>query len=411
MNEREKLTLSVSELNEYLRMQMEGDRVLCDLWVRGEISNFVNHRSGHWYFTLKDPEAQVKAVMFKFNAMRARFLPKDGMKVLLHGRVSVYTQAGQYQIYAEEIQPDGVGSLALQFEQLRRKLETEGLFDPRRKKPIPKYPARIGVITSPTGAAIQDIKNILGRRFPCAEVFLFPSLVQGDGAAEQLIGGLLFFEQVYPVDVIILGRGGGSMEDLWAFNDEMLARTVADCRIPVISAVGHESDFTICDFVADLRAPTPSAAAELAVPDRRELSGMLSGMREQMAYAVSQKISMEKKTVAKLSSARVFAKPDGLLDPIRMRVADLTRRTDAAVDRAVERKKSELGKLCAKLEALNPMGVLSRGYAAVSRGEDLILRAGSVRAGDELKIRFADGVVCATAKETGDKNGKENNDL
>lgn len=400
MNQPEKLTLSVSELNEYLRMQMDGDRVLCDLWVRGEISNFVNHRSGHWYFTLKDPEAQVRAVMFKFNAMRSRFLPEDGMKVLLHGRVSVYTQTGQYQIYADEIQPDGIGSLALQFEQLRRKLEAEGLFDPARKKPIPKYPSRIGVITSPTGAAIQDIKNILGRRFPCAEVFLFPSLVQGDGAVEQLICGLLFFQEVYPVDVIILGRGGGSMEDLWAFNDENLARTVADCQIPVISAVGHESDFTICDFVADLRAPTPSAAAELAVPDRRELYGILSGMREQMAYAALQKIALEKRAVAKLASARVFAKPDALLDPARMRVADITKRTDHAVDLAVERARSNLGKLCAGMEALNPMGVLSRGYAAVSRDKDLILRADMVRVGDELKIRFADGAVLATATGT-----------
>lgn len=411
MNGQEKRALSVSELNEYLRMQMDGDRVLSDVWVRGEISNFVNHRSGHWYFTLKDPDAQVRAVMFKFNAMRARFLPEDGMKVLLHGRVSVYTQTGQYQIYVDEMQPDGIGSLALQFEQLRRKLEAEGLFDQARKKPIPQYPMRIGVITSPTGAAIQDIRNILGRRFPCAEVFLFPSLVQGDGAAEQLIGGLLFFEQVYPVDVIILGRGGGSMEDLWAFNDEALARAVADCEIPVISAVGHESDFTICDFVADLRAPTPSAAAELAVPDQRDLYGLLSGMREQMTVAALQKINSEKKAVAKFAASRVFVKPEALLDPVRMRLGDLTGRTDSAVDLVLERARSDLGKLCAGLEGLNPMGVLSRGYAAVSRENEMILRAGSVRAGDELKIRFADGIVSATAKETGVKYDKESHDV
>ncbi len=402
MNGRDQITLSVSQLNDYLRMQMDGDRVLSDVWVRGEVSNFVNHRSGHWYFTLKDPDAQVRAVMFKFNAIRARFLPGDGMKVLLHGRVSVYSQTGQYQIYGEEILPDGIGSLAMQFEQLRKKLEAEGLFDASRKKQIPKYPMRIGVITSPTGAAIQDIRNILCRRFPCAEVFVFPALVQGDGAVEQLIGGLLFFEQVHPVDVIILGRGGGSMEDLWAFNDESLARTVAGCRIPVISAVGHESDFTICDFVADLRAPTPSAAAELAVPDKRELCGMLSGMRERMAYFALQKITIEKRAVSNIGSARVFTAPDALLDPARMRVADSTKRMDAALDRSAERARSELGKLCAGLEALNPMSVLSRGYAAVSRGEEMILRADAVRKGDELQIRFADGSVRAIAAKKGE---------
>ena len=263
--------LSVFQLNEYLRMRMDSDELLSGVLVRGEISNFSAPRSGHLYFTLKDPEGQIRAVMFRTQAARLPFLPEDGMKVIVSGRVSVYSAGGQYQIYVNEIQPDGAGILALRFEQLRRRLEAEGLFDPARKKPIPKFPARIGVITSPTGAAIRDIRKILSRRFPSAQIVLFPALVQGEEAAGQLASGVLFFQNTGLADVIIIGRGGGSAEDLWAFNDELLARVIADCTIPVISAVGHEVDFTICDFVADLRAPTPSAAAEQAVPDAREL--------------------------------------------------------------------------------------------------------------------------------------------
>ncbi|MBE6634374.1 MAG: exodeoxyribonuclease VII large subunit, partial [Ruminococcaceae bacterium] len=232
--------LTVSELNEYIRMQMDGDRVLASLFVRGELSNCKLYSSGHLYFTVKDAESQLSGVMFRSYAARLGFVPKDGMKVILHGRVSVYPTRGQYQIYADDLVPDGAGSLALQFEQLKRRLEAEGLFDPMRKKPIPRIPNRIGVITSPSGAAVQDIRNVLGRRFPLAEMILFPSQVQGEGAAEQLIAGLLFFQEYCRVDVIILGRGGGSAEDLWEFNSETLARAVAACEIPVISAVGHE---------------------------------------------------------------------------------------------------------------------------------------------------------------------------
>ena len=275
--------LSVTQLNDYLKMWMDGDRVLSNLFVRGEISNLSLPRSGHLYFTLKDEEGQVRSVMFRTYAGRLPFRPEDGMKVIAHGRVSVYGPSGQYQLYVDDLQPDGAGALALRYEQLKRRLEAEGLFDEARKKPLPAMPMRIGVITSPSGAAVHDLQNVLGRRFPLAEMILFPSAVQGAEAPEQLTLGIQFFAASELVDVIIIGRGGGSAEDLWAFNDEGLARAIADCPIPVISAVGHESDFTICDFVADRRAPTPSAAAELAVPDMGELlqSLWMQGMRLQ----------------------------------------------------------------------------------------------------------------------------------
>ena len=299
---REAPTLTVTELNEYLRMQMDGDSVLSSLFVRGELSNCKLYTSGHLYFTVKDSESQLSGVMFRSYAAGLRFVPKDGMRVILHGRVSVYPARGQYQIYADEMIPDGAGSLAMQFEQLKRKLEAEGLFDSMRKRPIPKFPKRIGVITSPTGAAVHDIMNILSRRFPCAEMLLFPSQVQGEGAAEQLMMGLWFFQANEAADVIILGRGGGSAEDLWAFNDERLARAVADCSIPVISAVGHESDFTICDFVANLRAPTPSAAAELAVPSRDQLLGELEIYRQRLCRMMADRVARERKTLEATAS-------------------------------------------------------------------------------------------------------------
>lgn len=392
--------LTVTQLNEYLRMQMEGDPVLSDLFVRGEISNFTVPRSGHLYFTLKDAEGQVRAVMFRSYASRLRFEPSDGMKVILHGRVSVYPARGEYQIYADDLQPDGAGALALQYEQLRRRLEAEGLFDAERKKPIPPMPMRVGVITSPTGAAVQDIRNILRRRFPCAEMILFPAQVQGEGSAEQLAAGILFFDATRLADVIIIGRGGGSIEDLWAFNDETLARTIADCTVPVISAVGHESDFTICDFVADLRASTPSAAAELAVPDRAELIAGFEGIGSRITKTIQNKLAEETRALRMLAQSRILQKPEYLLDPVRMRLSDASGRLDRAVGLQHERKKERLARQCASLEALNPLGVLARGYAAVSNAEQqTVTRAAQIRAGEPLTVRFSDGTVRVTAGE------------
>lgn len=399
-------TLSVSELNEYLRMQMDGDRVLSNLFVRGELSNCKQYASGHFYFTVKDEESQLSGVMFRSYAAGLKFQPKDGMRVILHGRVTVYPARGQYQIYADALIPDGAGSLALQFEQLKRRLEAEGLFDPARKKPIPKFPQRIGVITSPSGAAVHDIRNILGRRYPLAEMMLFPAQVQGEGAEQQLITGLYWFQEEYPVDVIILGRGGGSAEDLWAFNNELLARAVADCKIPVISAVGHESDFTICDFVADLRAPTPSAAAELAVPDSVKLRGELTSLGGRMQGAVLDRVMRERRMLDRIREG-IFAHPERVIDGYRMRSAECERRLERALQVGIDRKHRALEGMAQRLKALNPMEVLTRGYAAIRRGKETITSAEQVREGDALTVRFADGEITARAIEKGNRNGNQ----
>ena len=390
--------LSVFQLNEYLRMRMDADELLSGVLVRGEISNFSAPRSGHLYFTLKDPEGQIRAVMFRTQASRLVFLPEDGMKVIVSGRVSVYSASGQYQIYVNEIQPDGAGLLALQFEQLRRKLEAEGLFDASRKKPIPKFPARIGVITSPTGAAIQDIRNILSRRFPYAQMILYPSAVQGEGAAEQLASGVLFFQNAGLADVIIIGRGGGSAEDLWAFNDEVLARVIADCSIPVISAVGHEVDFTICDFVADLRAPTPSAAAELAVPDARELKQIFLGYAAGMERRLRGKLEGERRYLRQLAFSRALARPQTLLDPLRLHVDDLERRLFQILQMRFTKRRGDLARAAAKLDAMNPLKILSRGYAEVEKAGAVVSSAAGLHTGDELSVRFSDGVVETVVK-------------
>ncbi len=397
----EKSTFSVTQINEYLKMLLDGDRVLSNVFVRGEISNFKKYPSGHYYFTLKDPTGQLKSVMFRSYAGRLNFLPSDGMRVIAHGRVSVYESSGQYQLYADDLVPDGAGSLALQFEQLKRRLEEEGLFDLSRKKPLPPMPFRIGVITSPSGAAVHDIRNILARRFPCAQMILYPSLVQGADAPAQLISGLQFFEATELVDVIILGRGGGSAEDLWAFNDEALARTVASCRIPVISAVGHESDFTICDFVADRRAPTPSAAAELAVPELRALLQDLASIGTRMRSLAESKLTESARALRAVTERRPFAHPEQLFDGYRMRLAQAEDKLLRASDHALLQKRQELAAAAGKLEALNPLSVLSRGYAAVSREGKTVMLSSALQAGDELDIRFSDGAVRATVQQKG----------
>ncbi len=400
--------LSVSMLNEYVKMLIGADRVLSNVYIRGEISNWKIYSSGHCYFTLKDEESELKAVMFSSYAKRMSFAPQNGMKVIAKGRVSVYTVRGEYQLYAEELVPDGAGALALRFEQLKRTLAAEGLFDEARKKPLPMYPRRIGIITSPTGAAIHDLINVLGRRWPLANVILYPSQVQGSEAAPQLISGVAFFADYCPVDVIILGRGGGSMEDLWAFNDEMLARTVATCPIPIISAVGHESDFTICDFVADKRAPTPSAAAELAVPDQRELIGRLQTASRRMDTLIASRIHERRTRLVRLERARVLGDPESILMPLRMRIADGARRLERETEHRMEGSKQALCALAARLEAVSPLAVLARGYAQVSRDRTDISRAYEIRSGDLLTLRFSDGTVRARAEsreETEEEHG------
>ena len=398
-----KSPLSVAQLNAYLKMQMEGDPVLSNVWVRGELSNCKLHTSGHFYFTLKDADAQVKGVMFRTEFSRMRFRPADGMRVIIGGRVSVYPANGQYQIYAGEIIADGIGSLAMQFEQLKRKLEREGLFDPARKKPLPQIPQRVGVITSPAGAAVRDIIRILGRRFPAAEMILYPSQVQGDGAAEQLASGILFFNAYDLADVLIIGRGGGSAEDLWAFNDEMLARTIADSRIPVISAVGHESDVTICDFVADRRAATPSAAAEIAVPDKADLARQLAVGEKRMTRRITERLQSERRALSAFAGARALSKPDALLAPLRLKLDELSERLDRAAGHRLEGVRLALAKKCAELEALNPLTVLSRGYAVVTKDGKTLARAADAAVGDAVTVRLSDGAFHARVEEKEDE--------
>ncbi len=389
---------SVTQLNEYVRMLLDGNAVLSDIWIKGEISNFTNqYRTGHMYFSVKDAGATLRVVMFRSNAARLKFEPRDGMKVLLHGRVSAYVAGGQYQFYADLMEADGLGSLYLAFEQCKARLAAEGLFDQSRKKPIPSLPRRVGVITSPTGAAIRDIINITGRRYPQGELLIFPSLVQGEQAAAYLAGGIRYFNRAGNVDVIIIGRGGGSIEDLWAFNDERLAREIAASAIPVISAVGHETDFTICDFVADLRAPTPSAAAELVFPDRFALKSELDARLTKIVALVRADIAAKRDQLRVLASSRAMRSPAAVTAEKQMRLDELAVRMHSAGQVLLDRKKQGLAASIGKLEALSPLAVLQRGYAVAQNADgEVTTSAAAFDAGDKITVRFADGAVDAT---------------
>lgn len=389
----ERSVLTISQVNQYVKLLLDGDETLQHLWVRGEISNFKRHyASGHLYFSLKDADGLIRAVMFRSAADKVRFTPADGMKVLARGRVSAFPRDGQYQLYVEEMQPDGMGALYLAYEQLRAKLASEGLFDAVRKKPLPKYPERIGIITSATGAAIHDMITVTGRRFPAAELYLYPSQVQGPEAPRQLIGALSYFNRTKSVDVIIIGRGGGSLEDLWAFNNETLARAVAASEIPVISAVGHESDFTICDFAADLRAATPSAAAELSVPSAAQLLEELSGTRQSMDRALVRKIDGLRQKLKVLASGRALSAPIHLVNDRRMTLAFMEEKLDTLTDRKLVDLRGSFAALCGKLDSLNPLSVLSRGYAAVLNEDSGIVKSvKDVHPGERVRIRFCDG--------------------
>ena len=396
----QKRIISVSELNEYIKLVLEHDELLMNICVKGEISNFTNHyKTGHMYFSLKDAGGAVKAVMFRGNAIRLKFMPENGMKVLVSGRVGVFPRDGQYQIYVDSMEPDGIGALALAFEQLKQKLEKEGLFADWRKKPLPQMPMRIGVITSPTGAAIRDILNILGRRFPLAEVDLYPALVQGENAAADLVRGLAHFNRAKNVDVIILGRGGGSIEDLWAFNEEPLVRAVAMSEIPVISAVGHETDFTLCDFAADKRAPTPSAAAEIAVPNAEDILYTVQTADMRLRRAMNQKISVARERLDRLASSRVLKNPQNVIDDKRMMLLREEQMLHEKMQAVLQRKGASLGEKAAKLDALNPLAVLARGYAAVFDEENKVIKnTDGVKIGDDITLAMADGKISATVK-------------
>ena len=396
----QKRIISVSELNEYIKLVLEHDELLMNVYVKGEISNFTNHyKTGHMYFSLKDAGGAVKAVMFRGNAIRLKFMPENGMKVLVSGRVGVFPRDGQYQIYVDSMEPDGIGALALAFEQLKQKLEKEGLFAEGRKRPLPQMPMRIGVITSPTGAAIRDILNILGRRFPLAEVDLYPALVQGENAAADLVRGLAHFNRAKNVDVIIIGRGGGSIEDLWAFNEEPLVRAVAMSEIPVISAVGHETDFTLCDFAADKRAPTPSAAAEIAVPNAEDILYTVQTADMRLRRAMNQKISMARERLDRLAASRVLKNPQNVIDDKRMALLTEEQMLHEKMQAVLQRKGASLGEKVAKLGALNPLAVLARGYAAVFDEQNKVIQnTEGVKVGDDIMLAMADGKLSATVK-------------
>lgn len=385
--------LTVTQVNRFLKSLVEGDGRLNDILITGEVSNFTDHyKSGHLYFSLKDEHSVIKAVMFASAAKRLRFRPRDGMKVVIRGRVSVYEAAGQYQLYAEDIQPDGLGALAAAFEQLKERLAAEGLFSQDHKRPLPYFPQRIGVVTSPTGAAVQDILQIISRRWPIAQVVFCPVLVQGEDAPAQLIAALEALNRQSACDVIILGRGGGSMEDLWAFNDEGLARAVVASEIPVVSAVGHETDFTICDFAADLRAPTPSAAAELCTPDGQEILCKLEALHQYFGNRAQDRVDRLRQEIDLLTRNSPLSGP---LEYLRGRRAVLDG-ISASLDRLNQEKlrncRQTLSLFSGKLDALSPLKILARGYGAIYTANGRAVRdLTALPAGEELTLQAEKG--------------------
>lgn len=391
---------TVSQLNSRIAGMIASDPELQTVFIEGELSNLrLNAQSGHLYFSLKDSVSVVRAVMFSWSVKNLRFKPEDGMKVILRAQVTVYEPMGQYQLKVEDMQPDGVGVLALQFEQLKKKLSAEGLFDPAHKKEIPIFPNRIGIITSPTGAALRDMLDILTRRFPCVEVILAPVLVQGEGAPAQLIKAINTFSETHAADVVIIGRGGGSMEDLWAFNDEGLARAIYACEVPVISAVGHETDTTLCDFVSDLRAPTPSAAAELAVPNRVDLMENIYAMFRQGQAVLSNRAATLSDEVEKVTDLLLARSPMPRVESYMELTDSLYTRADQAVHHNLDATASRAQELFTKVEALNPVAVLNRGFSYIMSGDRNVRSVEDVTPGDFLNITLSDGHITAIVTE------------
>jgi exodeoxyribonuclease VII large subunit len=384
---------TVSQLTGHIRRLFEDDPVLGDVWVEGEISNFSRASSGHCYFTLKDGGAQVPCVMWRNVADVQDYLPASGDQVLAHGNVSVYEAGGRYQLYVDRVQPAGLGNLYLEFERLKAQLEAEGLFDPERKRPLPILPHRIGVVTSPTAAALRDILNVLGRRYPLAEVLLSPTQVQGDAAPPQIVAAIEALNEREDVDVIIIARGGGSLEDLWAFNDERVARAVAASRIPTVCGVGHETDFSLADFAADVRAPTPSAAAELVAPDRAELQAYVAGLSMALVAALRGEIDERRWKLAEQVRALKHLSPQAQLAQARQPVDDLLARAEAAMHHNLTLNRERLAGLSGRLNSASPLGTLERGYAIVHRREmaAVVQSVEQVAPGDALSVRVADG--------------------
>ena len=412
--------LTVSQLTKYIKYKLDNDVNLREVYLKGEISNFKAHTRGHFYFTIKDEGSRINAVMFASSASKVKFTPEDGMKILVTGRISVYEATGGYQIYVNEMMEDGVGNLYVAFEQLKKKLASEGLFDDRYKKPIPKIPERVGVITAPTGAAIRDIISTINRRFPLTEVILFPSLVQGEGAKEDIVRQIERAKD-YNLDVLIVGRGGGSIEDLWAFNEEIVARAIFDCPIPIISAVGHEIDFTIADFVADLRAPTPTGAAEIAVPNKSDVINYINQLNLRCQKNIKTIIELKKKRLDSIKSHYILNNPLDLYSAKIQKLDYLTERLVKNYKVIIDKEKIKLNNiktrplfsnpllildktkqkyalLLSKLDTLSPLKTLERGYGIVKLNDKAITSIKALKTDDLINIELKDGSVNALVK-------------
>ncbi len=416
--------LTVKELNRYIRMKLESDALLQNVWVRGEVSNFTHHSSGHMYFTLKDKDSRLKAVMFSSHNQRLKFIPREGASVLARGNVSIYERDGGYQLYVAEMQPDGIGSLYLAFEQLKSKLEAEGLFASAAKKAIPRFPGTIGVVTSATGAAVRDILITLQRRYPAARIVLYPASVQGERAAASIVRAIGDLNEIGGIDVMIVGRGGGSLEELWPFNEEAVARSIHASGIPVISAVGHETDYTIADFTADLRAATPTAAAELAVPHRLELaqhiahlqlrlqqglyrrllqpSERLDRLKEQLAYKWKARLHGLRRQLGAADRSLASGSPSNRIAAIRRRWQEANRQLTRAARGVHKAQRQALAQHIRQLDALSPLKIMQRGYGLVYEGNhnELVRSVRQIQAGDRLKIQLHDGQIDCLVRST-----------
>lgn len=399
--------LSVTQINTYIKGCFEENKLLRDVHISGEISNFLHYsRSGHFYFTIKDEKSQLKCVMFASNASRVKFEPENGMHVICGGNISCYERDGIYQLYVNDIQPEGIGSLMMAYEQLKIKLENEGLFSEDRKRPIPRYPAKIGIVTSSMGAAIQDITKILARRFPIAQVYAYPALVQGDGSVEDIVNGIEKLNSLGDIDTIIVGRGGGSIEDLWSFNDERVARAVANSSVPIISAVGHETDFTICDFVSDLRATTPSAAAELAVPDKYNQMVQISSMKQKLLISVTNKISSERLLLDGITQKNVFKNRIGVVENQREKTSAIRDKIVFIYKRTLIKNRNELKLVSNMINSINPMTLISRGYSIAFSNDKIVKCTTDVSVGESILVQVSDGKLLCNVEKIGDiKNG------
>ena len=401
----EENVLSVTELNQRVKLLIDGDPVLSGVYVRGELSNYKIYPSGHHYFTLKDADSSLRCVMFRGSAAKLRFRPESGMGVTAFGRVSVYPRDGAYQLYVEELMPEGMGDLQVAFEQLKEKLRGEGLFDGAHKKPLPEFPQKIAVITSSAGAAVHDIIRILGKRWPTAEVLLLPVRVQGAEAPPEIAGAIKYANRHHVADVIITGRGGGSIEDLWAFNDERVARAIYDSEIPVISAVGHEPDVTISDYVADVRAATPSNAAELAVPDRAEIAELLANLDIRRSQAMKKKLAELSSRLADLESRRVMQSPAAYLDTKKLELDRASDRLVSAFQSITAQRRREYVRLAASLDAMSALKVLSRGYAIAQTEDGAVLKSVNQAAkGEKITVELGDGSLGCRIENVEERN-------